>query len=459
MATINPATLSNEAKVQIIKQRRETADSWDAINLWLNEQAREKQLPPDWDWTYWLLLAGRGFGKTRTVAEWARLVAYKYPKCRIALVAATAADARDIVVDGESGILNLEYSGPRPVYQPSRRKITFSNGSIVMMYSAEKPNRLRGPQHHFAICDELAAWERLEETWSNLMFGLRLGESPQCAIATTPRPLPKIKELIKDEDCHVTTGTTYENRPNLAPKFFEKIIKTYEGTRLGAQELNAVILDDVEGALWSDPLIEAGRIALEDKPEIFDYTVTAVDPASESGETGIVTSAVIHNRPNEEGLKTDESHYYVLEDNTSSADPNEWGKAVIDAAIRNNSDYIVYESNMGGKMVLLSIETADKDNVYKGRIIGVTAKESKVQRAGPVAMQYDQVRVHHVGVFHKLEDQMKTFVPGDKSPDRLDAMVWTILSLMGGIKQPSKKKKRVKKAPKRRMKRIGKAQY
>ena len=228
-------------------------NSWPAV-------ARPNQLPPSGDWQIWLLLAGRGFGKTRTLAEWVCDQAASGHASRIALVAATAADARDVVVEGESGILAVAPPWFRPIYEPSKRRLTWPNGAIATTFSAEEPERLRGPQHDAAVCDELGSWSRAE-TWDMLQFGLRLGRNPRCLVATTPRPTKLIRELLAREgrDVVVTRGSTYENRANLAPGFFDQVIRKYEGTRLGRQELLAEVLEDTPGALWNRDAVDQCR--------------------------------------------------------------------------------------------------------------------------------------------------------------------------------------------------------
>ena len=265
--------------------------SWAAI-------ARPNQLPPlgDW-WQIWLLLAGRGFGKTRTLAEWVCAQVASGLASRIALVAATAADARDVLVEGESGILSVAPPWCRPVYESSKRRLTWPNGAIATTYSAEEPDRLRGPQHDAAVCDELASWSR-PETWDMLQFGLRLGRNPRCLVATTPRPTKLIRELLAREgrDVAVTRGSTYENRANLAPRFFDQVIRQYEGTRLGRQELLAEVLEDTPGALWSHGIIDAARQAAA--PNLARIVV-AIDPATTSGEDADETGIVVVGKDNQ----------------------------------------------------------------------------------------------------------------------------------------------------------------
>src|SRR5438105_7318410 len=301
-------------------------NSWPAI-------ARTNQLPPlgDW-WQIWLLLAGRGFGKTRTLAEWVCQRTAAGEAGRIALVAATAADARDVLVEGQSGILAVSPSWFRPVYEPSKRRLTWPNGAMATTFSAEEPERLRGPQHDAAICDELGAWSR-PETWDMLQFGLRLGRYPRCLVATTPRPTRLIRELLAREgrDVMVTRGSTYENRANLAPGFFDQIIRKYEGTRLGRQELNAELLEDTPGALWSHAIIDAARQAAA--PNLARIVV-AVDPAASSGEDADETGIVVVG-------KDSQGHGYVLADASGRYSPTEWARIAIAAYRAHRADRIV----------------------------------------------------------------------------------------------------------------------
>jgi len=383
--------------------------------------ARDNQLPPPGEWTKWLMLMGRGAGKTRSGSEWVTEKARDYPGCRIAVVARTAADARDVIAEGESGILAIASPGFVPEYLPSKRRIVWPNGSMATLYSGEKPDQLRGPQHHFALCDELASW-KYPEAFDMLMFGLRLGEHPQVAITTTPRPIPIIKELIKDPTCVVVKGTTYENRANLAPSFFSHILRKYEGTRLGRQELMAEILDDNPGALWSRDLLEATRVT--GTPDLFRSlvrVVVGVDPEASSGdesaETGIIVAALGVN-----------GHGYIIDDRTIRGSPLEWGRAAIAAYHLHQANLIVPEKNQGGDMVTYVIESIDNTVAIRP----VHASHSKQARAEPISALYEQGRVHHVGMFAELEDQMCEWVPsaGMASPDRLDALVWALYALM-----------------------------
>ena len=392
-------------------------NSWPAI-------ARPNQLPPagDW-WQIWLLLAGRGFGKTRTLAEWVCQQAAFGQASRIALVAATAADARDVLVEGESGILAVAPPRFRPIYEPSKRRLTWPNGAIATTFSAEEPDRLRGPQHDAAVCDELGSWSR-PETWDMLQFGLRLGRTPRCLVATTPRPTKLIRELLAREgrDVVVTRGSTYENRANLAPGFFDQVIRKYEGTRLGRQELNAELLDDTPGALWSHSIIDAARQAAA--PNLARIVV-AIDPATTSGEDADETGIVVVGKGNQ-------GHGYVLADASGKYQPIEWAKIAIAAYRAHHADRIVAERNNGGDMVEATIRMVDQ-NVP---VTTVWASRGKVTRAEPVSALYEQGRMHHVGTFPQLEDQMTNFTSdfdrqtAGYSPDRLDALVWATTELL-----------------------------
>ena len=391
--------------------------SWAAI-------ARPNQLPPpgDW-WQIWLLLAGRGFGKTRTLAEWVCEQALFGLASRIALVAATAADARDVLVEGESGILAVAPPWFRPIYEPSKRRLTWPNGAIGTTFSAEEPERLRGPQHDAAVCDELGSWSR-PETWDMLQFGLRLGRNPRCLVATTPRPTKLIRELLAREgrDVVVTRGSTYENRANLASGFFDQVIRKYEGTRLGRQELNAELLEDTPGALWSHGVIDAARQAAA--PHLVRIVV-AVDPAASSGEDADETGIVVVG-------KDHQAHGYVLADISGRYQPIEWAKIAITAYRTYHADRIVAEVNNGGEMVGNTLRMVDPNIPFTA----VRASRGKVTRAEPVSALYEQGRMHHIGTFVQLEDQMTNFTSdfdrqsAGYSPDRVDALVWAVTDLM-----------------------------
>ena len=382
--------------------------------------AREEQRPPEGDWRVWLYLAGRGAGKTRSGAEWVR-AQVALGRRRIALVAPTAADARDVIVEGESGILAVSPTLDRPIYEPSKRRLTWPNGAIATTYSADEPERLRGPQHDAAWCDELGAW-RYPEAWDMLMFGVRLGADPRTVVTTTPRPTKLIRDLVRDPTCVVTRGSSYENRGNLAPAFFDQIIRKYEGTRLGRQELEAELLEDTPGALWSHGLIEASR--LQSAPEM-TRVVVAIDPAVTSGEEADETGIVIAGKDNK-------GHAYVLADISGRYPPTEWARLAITAYATHGADRIVAEVNNGGDMVEATIRMVDPNVAFTA----VRASRGKVVRAEPVVALYEQGRAHHIGTFPQLEDQMTSFTSdidraaAGYSPDRVDALVWAFSELL-----------------------------
>jgi phage terminase large subunit-like protein len=369
------------------------------------------------------LLAGRGFGKTRVLSEWICERAQSGRAGRIALVAPTAADARDVMIEGESGVLSVAPAWARPVYEPSRRRLTWPNGAIATTFSADEPERLRGPQHDAAVCDELAAW-RYPEAWDQLMFGLRLGRNPRCVVATTPRPTKLLRELIAraGKDVAVTRGSTYANRANLAPAFLDQIIRRYQGTRLGRQELDAELLDDVPGALWNRDQLDSCR--LERRPEL-TRIVIAIDPAVSSGEDADETGIIVAGRDTD-------GHGYVLADTSGRYAPAEWARVAIAAYGVHQADRIVAEVNNGGEMVEATLRMVDPNTSFRA----VRASRGKVARAEPIAALYEQRRIHHIGEFPQLEDQMCSFTSGfDRrsvgySPDRVDALVWALTDLL-----------------------------
>jgi predicted phage terminase large subunit-like protein len=367
------------------------------------------------------VMAGRGFGKTRTGAEFIREEVTAGRMKRIALVAPTAADARDVMVEGESGLLAVcDRYGFRPLYEPSKRRLTWSNGAKAWTYSADEPDRLRGPQHDGAWSDEIAAWQ-YPESWDMLQFGLRLGINPRQIATTTPRPVPVVKDLLAQQESGtvvVTSGSSYENAENLAPAFVDQIIRRYEGTRLGRQEINAELLTDVPGALWTLALLDEHR--LREAP-VLQRIVIGVDPAASDGEGSAETGIVVAG-------KGSDGHGYVLEDVTLAGSPNEWARAVVAAYQRHKADRVVAEINNGGAMVEHTLRTVDR----KLPITVVHASRGKITRAEPVAALYEQGKVHHVGAHIALEDQMTTYDGSGESPDRMDALVWALTDLLLG---------------------------
>lgn len=404
-----------DAALALLADRLEASDEreWHRIR-------RPSQAPPEGEWRTWLILAGRGWGKTRTGAEWV-LDRVEAGARRIALVARTAADIRDVMIEGESGILAVAPPAARPVYEPSKRRLTWPNGAIATAYSADQPSLLRGPQHDTAWADELAAWEKADETWAMLLLGLRLGDDPRTCVTTTPRPTREIRDLVAQPTTALTRGSTMENAANLAPGFLDEIVRRYEGTRLGRQELYAEILDDTPGALWTRSMLEQAYV--DQAPELV-RVVVAIDPAAtaheESDETGIVVAG-----------RGADGHAYVLADRSCRMSPDGWARRAVAAFDEHQADRIVAEVNNGGDMVEAVVRTVRAGVPYRK----VHATRGKRLRAEPVAALYEQGRVHHVGRLPELEDQLTSWTPEDSgSPDRLDALVWAITEL--GLARP-----------------------
>jgi phage terminase large subunit-like protein len=329
------------------------------------------------------------------------------------LIGATADDARDIMIEGESGILAICPDNERPRYVASKRRLEWQNGAVSLIFTADEPERLRGKQAMKIWMDEVASW-RYPEAYDQAMMGLRLGARPQAIVTTTPRPTKIILDLVKDERNVVTTGSTYENKANLSAGFFDYVIKKYEGTRLGRQELNAELLTDVQGALWKREQIDRDRVTKS--PEL-ERVVVGVDPtATATGdEAGIVT-----------GGKSGE-HYYTISDDSVGGSPKEWATAAVTAYHKYNADVIVAEKNNGGEMVEAVIKQVDPNVNVKL----VWASRGKHTRAEPIAAIAEQGRDHHVGSFPQLEDELCMWVVGDDSPNRLDAKVWMMTELVG----------------------------
>jgi len=399
--------------------------------------ARPEQRAPDGEWLTWLILAGRGFGKTRAGSEWVRemvcgttpLSAGRYS--RVALVAETAADCRDVLVEGDSGILSVHPKAFRPTYEPSKRRVTWPNGAVATLFNATEPDQLRGPQHDLAWCDELAKWRYAEETWDMLQFGLRLGISPRQVITTTPRPIVLLRKIMADKRTVITRGSTFDNAANLAASFLVNIKTKYDGTRLGRQELNAEVLDDVPGALWTRDIIDRRRLKKSDKLPDMQRVVVAIDPAAKSkenaksdgtAETGIIVC----------GLGVD-GRGYVLDDQSCSLSPNGWGRRAVSCFDIWQADAIVAETNQGGDMVKEVIKSV-RETVP---VIEVHASRGKVTRAEPISALYEQGRISHVGAFPDLEDQMVLFTPmgiaGETTGDRTDALVWALAQLFPSL--------------------------
>ena len=389
---------------------------------WLNT-ARTKQLPPEEEYNVWLILAGRGWGKTRTGAQDIALYALRNPNSLCAVVAPTFGDLRRVCFGGPSGLVSvipddcfMKLRGKK-AYSSSISEITLYNGSKITGFAAIDPDRLRGPQFHRAWCDELAAW-RYPEAFDQLNFGLRLGENPQCVITTTPKPIRIIRDLVERKDVVVTRGSTFENIENLAPSAVAALRERYEGTVLGRQELYAEIIDDIEGALWRISMIDETR--LKESPKELKRIVVGIDPAVTSSETSDETGIVIAG--------VDEvGKFYVLDDVSGKMKPDVWARKAVQCYYKWDADRIIAETNNGGDLVERIIRLVDKNIPYTS----VHASRGKVVRAEPISALYEQRKVHHVGLFPELEDQMCSFIGQKKpSPDRLDALVWAITHLL-----------------------------
>lgn len=378
------------------------------------------QLPPPEPWRFWVVMAGRGFGKTRVGAEQVRQWVKGFPL--VNLIGATADDARDIMIEGESGILAICHPDERPTYRASKRRLEWPNGARSLIFTADEPERLRGKQHMKLWADELGSW-RYGDSWDQAMFGLRLGANPQAVVTMTPKPTQAVRDLLKHPSAVLTTGTTYENRANLAPAFYKEIITKYEGTRLGEQELHARLLEDVPGALWNRALLDILRVSAA--PPL-SHLVVAVDPAGsaseEASDTGIVVAGMSEDRQG-----------YILADLTLKASPAQWGRRAVEANRGWQADGIIAEVNHGGDMVEYTIQTVAQSLGLVVPVKQIRASRGKRTRAEPISALYEQGRVHHVGAFADLEDQMCTWLPGDTdSPDRMDALVWALTELMIG---------------------------
>lgn len=382
---------------------------------------RPDQAEPAGDWRCWLLLAGRGFGKTRTGAEWVRARAEADGRLRIALVGATMADVRAIMVEGESGLLAIAPEATRPTFEPSLQRLTWPNGGMAKLYSAAEPEGLRGPEHHLAWADECAKWDNGAAVWDNLAMSLRLGSKPQVVATTTPRPVPLIRRLMGENGVTTTRGRMADNALNLAPPFVDAMHAVYSGTRLGRQELDGELIDDVEGALWTRAMIDAAFT--ERTPDLRRVVIGVDPPAGSKGDAcGIIAVGLCA-----------EGRANVLDDaSVSGASPEGWARKVAEAAEKWGADRVIAEANNGGDMVESVLRGAA--NALPVRL--VHAARGKSARAEPVAALYERGQVRHAGRFPALEDELcglsaggAYFGPG-RSPDRADALVWAVTELM-----------------------------
>jgi len=429
------ALLPEDERAAIMAGMDEDALLWD-WSVW----ARPEQLPPEDDWNVWLVLAGRGFGKTRLAAEWVREMA-KYTnegQRRFALVARTAADVRDVIVEGESGIINVSPPSEKPLYEPSKRRLTWPNGNTATLFTADEPDSLRGPQFTHAWGDEIAAWRQTPDAagmtaFDNLRVGTRLGKAPKLLCTTTPKRVPLLYSLIKESEMEkdptsrvlITRGSTMDNAGNLSKAYLDTITGVYEGTTLARQELYGEMLDDVEGALWNEEMVEASREAYY--PPSTPLRVIGVDPSvaeNPRDECGIVVCASTADHD------LYKRNAWVLEDASIHGSPDTWARKVVEMA-RKWGCPVVAEVNQGGALVknaILSIDPTIK-------VLEVHSKYGKQLRAEPTVLAYEQGRVHHVGYLPDLESQMYSWIPGTgKSPDRVDALVHALTALL--IKPP-----------------------
>lgn len=404
-------------------------DAQKARLLWML-QARPKQLPPEGDWLTWVILAGRGWGKTKTGAEWLVNEALERPRSRWAVVAPTTALARDVCLEGATGILQA-----RPMcvksWNRSMGELILNNGSRIDTYSSEAPRDLRGPGHHGAWCDELAQWENPDETWTQLQLGLRFGERPRVCVTTTPRSIDLVRNLLTRDGTVLTHGATWENEENLPQSQLDELQSVYGGTMIGRQELEGELLEDY-GVLWNAPMIDDHRVrnpSPDDMAKIVascQRIVVAIDPAvsfgEDSDETGIVVVGVTGD---------DRPHAYVLADLSEKLSAERWAARAVAAAEAWGADRVIAEVNNGGDLVEATLRMASENVPYRA----VHASRGKAIRAEPAVALYEQGRVHHVGEFTKLEGQMCTFDPErprrrGHSPDRMDALVWALFDLI-----------------------------
>lgn len=390
--------------------------------------ARPEQTPPAGDWRVWLVMAGRGFGKTRAGAEWVRQVAFRDPEARIALVGASLGEVQAVMVEGESGLLAVGPVARRPRFEPSLRRLTWGNGAQATLYSGAEPEGLRGPQHSHAWCDEIAKWDhsggRAEAAWGNLLLGLRLGDEPRVVATTTPRAVALLARVMAEDGVVVTRGRTEDNASNLPKRFLRDMRRALGATSLARQELDGELIEDTPGALWTRAMLEGCR-ETGPVPGMARVVVGVDPPASDGGDAcGIVAV----------GLGEDGVARVLADASVTRPSPERWARAVAEAAAAWSADRVVAEANQGGAMV---------ESVLRAAEVGlpvrlVHARVGKVARAEPVAALYEAGRVRHAGVFGALEDQLCGFVVGEayagpgRSPDRADACVWALTELMLG---------------------------
>ncbi|MDK2760051.1 MAG: terminase family protein [Sphingopyxis sp.] len=402
-----------------VGQRRELARRWYGFE-------NDGQRAPPGDWRIWLIRAGRGFGKTRAGSEWVSEVARSHPAARIALVGATQTDGQRVMIDGPSGLIAVARHGEAPRWMPGKRELRFASGAVATLYSAEAGEELRGPEHHFAWCDELAKWRRGEAAWDNLMMGMRLGERPRIVVTTTPRVNAAMQRVLAAPGLEQTRGRTRDNGW-LPESFVAAMLESYGGTRLGRQELDGEMLEDVEGALWTRALIERCRVDADAIGKPVRVVIGVDPPATSTGDAcGIVVAALLRD-----------GRLAVVEDaSVENPPPILWAQAAAAAAARWGADRVVAESNMGGEMVESTLRQAD----MKLPVVPVHASVGKARRAEPVALAYERGQVVHAGAFGRLEDELCGLQVGGgyagpgRSPDRADACVWALAALLEGAR-------------------------
>ena len=418
LMTLEPRERRKEFQKMTERQQKSLRTHW---YLW----AHPGQTDPGGDWQAWIIMAGRGFGKTRAGAEWVRDIAESDSEARIALIGATLSEARAIMVEGESGLMAISKWGERPQFEPSKRLLTWASGAQATLYSALEPESLRGPQHSHAWCDEIAKWsqtgDRATQLWDNLQMGLRLGDKPQVLATTTPRAVPIMRKLLADDAVAVTRGSTFDNKANLPSGFVRSVKRDYGHSLLGRQELDGELIEDIEGALWTRAMIEAARESAASSAPV--RTVIGVDPpASAHGDAcGIVVCAL-----GEDGVAR------VLADaSVTKPSPEKWARMVARTAALWQADRVVAEANQGGAMVESVLRAAEINLPLRL----VHASQGKVARAEPVAALYEAGRVRHAGCFPALEDELCGLMAGGgyegpgRSPDRADALVWAMTEL------------------------------
>jgi phage terminase large subunit-like protein len=428
LAAVGPEKLQAELEEKFGKRK-----AADLLRLGWRSLRRPAQTPPQGDWFWWLILAGRGFGKTRCgseeVHEWAQ-----QKGCRTALVGRTDRDVRRILIEGEGGILETQKPWNRCEYQPGLGRIVWpKTGAQAFVYTADRPDNLRGPQHHRALMDEFCAFQYPEEVVQNLTMGLRLGRAPRALVTTTPRPIKALRDLMSRKSIVVTGGSTYENAANLPERYLAELLDIYEGTTIGRQELHAMILEEVEGALWTQKKIDElrfGRTPGDDRTfaEILfelvaslTHIVVGIDVAvsSTGAETGIVVVGVDRD-----------DHLWTLDDVSVQGKPETWGQAALDVAEEWQADGFIVEMNQGGDLIAANLRACAGEKADDLVIHEVHASRGKRTRAEPISTRTEKGKVHHVGHFAELEKQLTTWVPGKKSPDRLDAFVWAAIGAL-----------------------------